>query len=249
MNYKDNFSAQAIDYAKYRPKYPAALYGYLLTLPTERDLLWDCATGNGQAAEALAPYFKQVIATDASEAQIRQAVQSPNITYQVATAENSGLATASVSMITVAQAAHWFNHAKFYEEVRRVARPQAVLAIWGYGLTRIKPKIDKVIDYLYFDILGDKYWDAERTHLDNHYTTLPFEFTALDTPDFKMESEWNLADFTNYLHTWSSVQKYIRQNNAHPVALVQADLEKTWGDMTKQRRVIWDIYLKVGRVS
>ncbi|MDZ7343288.1 MAG: SAM-dependent methyltransferase, partial [candidate division KSB1 bacterium] len=66
MTFKDHFSTQAVDYAKYRPHYPAAMFEYLATLPPERQTAWDCATGNGQAALGLTPHFERVIATDAS---------------------------------------------------------------------------------------------------------------------------------------------------------------------------------------
>ena len=49
------------------------LFTYLASLCPAHDLAWDCATGNGQAAVALAPHFEQVIATDASAQQIDQA--------------------------------------------------------------------------------------------------------------------------------------------------------------------------------
>ena len=54
---KDLFSKQAEDYAKYRPVYPKELFEYILQFVTEKNTAWDCATGNGQAAFALAQYF------------------------------------------------------------------------------------------------------------------------------------------------------------------------------------------------
>jgi len=56
---KDLFSNQASTYARYRPVYPKELYNYILKFVTEKNMAWDCATGNGQAALALAPYFKK----------------------------------------------------------------------------------------------------------------------------------------------------------------------------------------------
>ena len=70
---KDHFSGHADRYEAFRPTYPDALFLYLSSLCTRRDLGWDCATGNGQAAVALAPYFSAIIATDASQKQIDHA--------------------------------------------------------------------------------------------------------------------------------------------------------------------------------
>ena len=64
---KDLFSTQAGDYAKYRPSYPAALIEYIIGFVAERKHAWDCATGNGQAAVLLSPWFEKVTATDSSE--------------------------------------------------------------------------------------------------------------------------------------------------------------------------------------
>src|SRR6476659_9240028 len=73
MSFKDHFSKQAADYARFRPRYPRELFEYLGGVAPSRALAWDCATGNGQAAVALAEVFERVIATDASEKQIANA--------------------------------------------------------------------------------------------------------------------------------------------------------------------------------
>ena len=46
----------------------------------------------------------------------------PRVEYRVATAEESGLESKSVDLITVAQALHWFDLERFEAEARRVAR-------------------------------------------------------------------------------------------------------------------------------
>src|SRR6266702_7754990 len=108
MRFQDHFSAQAAEYARRRPGYPQALFEYLATLPETQELAWDCATGNGQAAVGLAPYFTRVIATDASDGQLRNAFLHPRVIYRQASAEDSGLESGSIDLVTVAQAVHWF---------------------------------------------------------------------------------------------------------------------------------------------
>src|SRR5436190_1697754 len=107
MKFKDHFSGHAADYAQYRPHYPNELFKYLAALPPNRDLAWDCATGNGQAAVQLAEFFAHVIATDGSEKQIANATAHPRVEYRVATAEESGLTSSSIALVVVAQALHW----------------------------------------------------------------------------------------------------------------------------------------------
>jgi hypothetical protein len=97
---KDHFSGHADRYETFRPTYPKALFAYLSSLCATRELAWDCATGNGQAAVALAPYFNTVIATDASQRQIDHARPCHNVQYHVAPADAAPLADTSVDLIT-----------------------------------------------------------------------------------------------------------------------------------------------------
>lgn len=117
IQFKDYFSARAADYAETRPRYPAELFGWLARVVPDRDLAWDCATGNGQAALGLAEHFHSVVATDASRQQIGNAFPHARISYRVASADSSGLLPHSVALVTVAQAFHWFERAEFYAEV------------------------------------------------------------------------------------------------------------------------------------
>ena len=63
---KDNFSAQAKIYKKYRPTYPQDIYQELIGFVKDKNQCWDCGTGNGQVAVQLAKYFDTVYATDIS---------------------------------------------------------------------------------------------------------------------------------------------------------------------------------------
>ena len=50
-DFKDLFSTQASDYARFRPKYPPSLYDYLAGIAPARGLAWDVGTGNGHAEQ------------------------------------------------------------------------------------------------------------------------------------------------------------------------------------------------------
>ena len=113
-DFKDHFSTAAAAYTRFRPTYPAALFTWLAGLSGRRELAWDCGCGNGQAALGLAPHFDRVTATDPSREQIANALPHPRVRYAVATAENSGLESSSVDLVTVAQALHWFDLERFY---------------------------------------------------------------------------------------------------------------------------------------
>ena len=118
-----NFTTQAKLYAEYRPDYPAALFEFIAGSVQEHELVWDCATGNGQAALGLAEHFKHVLATDISADQIANAKPHPRIEYRVASAEQSGIPDHAVNAVTITQALHWLDFPNFYKEVRRVTKP------------------------------------------------------------------------------------------------------------------------------
>ncbi|MEO8289157.1 MAG: class I SAM-dependent methyltransferase [Chloroflexota bacterium] len=248
MQFKDYFSAQADEYARRRPNYPPDLFEYLASLTAVRDLAWDCGTGNGQAAVGIAPYFERVIATDPSPDQLRNAFQHPGVTYTQATAEESGLQSASVDLVTVAQAVHWFDLDRFYTEVKRVLKPGGVCAIWCYILCRISPELDIIIDRFYFETVGP-YWPRERAIVDDGYASLHFPFDAIEAPDFAIELEWELEDLIGYLGTWSPVRRYIEANGHDPIAIIADSLRSAWGNPTERRRVVWPVKMRVGRSS
>ena len=52
--FADHFSGSARGYAAYRPTYPDALFSWLAEHSPGRGAVWDCGTGSGQAATALA---------------------------------------------------------------------------------------------------------------------------------------------------------------------------------------------------
>ncbi|MFL6525116.1 MAG: class I SAM-dependent methyltransferase [Nitrososphaera sp.] len=264
---KDLFSAQSKEYASSRPTYPSTLIKFIVDLVDEKNLAWDCATGNGQAAVVLADYFKQVVASDISARQLENAQQKSNITYRIFRAEDTPLEDNSVDLITIAQALHWFDFDSFYSEARRVLRKRkdgqtggsrrrgvgggGIIAAWAYGLHTVSPDVDKVTHYLYEDILGDKYWPAERKYVEDRYETIPFPFEQIAAPEFQIHLSWNLSELINYFRSWSSTQKFIEKNKHDPVSEIYESLECAWGGKNKvneKRKVAWPLYLKLGRI-
>lgn len=246
MGFKDHFSGHAGLYQQMRPAYPPALFDYLIDLAPARDSVWDCATGNGQAARELAKRFSRVYATDASEAQIRNSQDIPGIEYAVALAERSALADHSVDMITVAQAYHWFDHGDFHTEARRVLRPRGVLAIWGYQtLSTSNPELDAVIEHYYCNIVGD-YWSVERRLLEQSYQGIEFPFEAIETPEFSMDANWDRSRFLGYLHSWSATQACQRETGNDPVELVEEQIDFYW-PKDRVMNVTWPMVFRIGR--
>lgn len=246
MSTRHNFTTGAAQYAQFRPRYPQALFDYLYTLVPAFDAAWDCGTGNGQVAGVLAERFAQVWATDVSAAQLEQAIQKPNIHYRLQPAEQTDFPDDSFDLITVAQAIHWFDFDRFYAEVRRTARPGAVLAVVGYGRFRVDAAIDALIDAFYHDTLGP-YWDAQRRYIDEDYRTLPFPFEALPAPALQMDYEWTLEHVVGYLNTWSAVKHYKELQDHNPVDALAPRLQAVWG-ADASRRISFPLLLRAGLV-
>lgn len=223
---KDRFSDHSSQYAAFRPRYPQALYDFLFEQVKGMDLAWDAGTGNGQAAEELAKRFKNVLATDISAKQLEQAAQAANIQYEVA-GETTNLPDQSVDLITVAQAIHWFNRPKFYEEVKRVAKPGSVVAVWVYGLLKVSDAIDPMVRDFYTRVIGP-YWDSERKIIDDELRTIEFPFKEIPNHGFQFNPVWTIDQLEGYLSTWSAVQHYIRKNGHSPVPELVEKIRAKW---------------------
>lgn len=246
--FKDYFSGHSQDYDAYRPHYPDELFFHLSHVTEHHNCAWDCATGTGQAAVELAKYYNKVIATDASDNQVRQAAELKNVQYATATAEDSGIVEHSIDLITVAQALHWFDLDRFAKEVDRVLVDHGVLAVWTYNLLTIEQDIDEYINHLYSDLLGP-YWAPERTLVENGYQDINFPFTELDVPQFDMYSHWNLRQLIGYLNTWSAVKQYESVKQHNPIELIFQELATAWGDGEQERPVRWPLALRIWRKS
>ena len=248
MDFKDFFSQQASEYAKYRPGYPEELFKYLGSITNEHKRAWDSAAGNGQAALGLAEYFDEVLASDASETQIQNAVQHPKIKYFIAPSENSGIEPHSVNIVTVATAIHWFNLNKFYDEVKRVLVPGGTLAVWNYGEANVNEKIDKIFHRFLYEVIGSyaapEFWKGI-----NQENEIDFPFERIKTPLFKMKHNWSFNDYKNFVMTWSPVRQYIKLNNTDPLELIIDELKNAWGNENEKKEISWKLMLKAAKIG
>lgn len=244
----DHFSGHAGLYARARPTYPPALFQWLADQCAVRQLAWDCGTGNGQAARALAEHFDRVHATDLSAQQVAEAPAHPRIDYRAAPAEASGLPDGGCDLVTVAQALHWFCHEGFYAEVRRVLKPGGLFAAWTYTLLRAEPELNAAVEDFHTNIVGP-WWPPERRWVDLGYREMPFPFAELPAPAFEIRLEWRLADLLDYLRTWSATQRYIKEKGEDPTLAFGERISHLWPDAEAVKPIVWPIALRCGRVT
>lgn len=242
-DFKDHFSGHAADYSAYRPTYPRELFEFLADCCVQRRHAWDCATGSGQTALALTAFFDRVSATDASAEQVRAASRHPKIDYVVAPAEASGLADASIDLVTVSQALHWFDIGRFFEEARRVLVPGGVLAAWSYDLCRVEPGCDALIMEVYTAL--DAFWPPERRIVEQRYAGIEMPMAEIEAPHFSMTQSWSVDAMLGYLRTWSAFRRCLKETGVDEVARVEHRLRDAWG--SGERQVCWPLALKIGR--
>jgi SAM-dependent methyltransferase len=217
--------AQAQHYAKFRPLYPNSIFAMIASsVEGNKRLAVDVGCGSGQATVALAEHFDNVIGVDPSEAQIQHATPHDNVTYQLGDANCLPVEGESVAAVVAAQAAHWFDIPKFYQEVHRVLQPGGCLALLTYGNPEFRQdqKLQKMVtETLYEDVLGKGgYWDDRRFFVENRYRDIPL--LSEESPKFRGERilagydiDKDLAkeDLIGYLRSWSGYVTYCKEHS------------------------------------
>ena len=235
-------------YSRFRPEYPPELARFLASVSPGTALAVDVGCGNGQLTAGLAAHFDRVVGVDPSADQIANATAHPRVAYVCAPAEDLqtlDIADHSVQLITAAQAAHWFDLPRFYEEVRRLAAPRAVLALVSYGVLRLDEELDPRFGRFYWSEIGP-YWPAERKLVDTGYADLPFPFEEKAPPSLEIRKSWNLEELLGYISTWSAVRSVREAGREDILQGFAADLTAMWGDPAYRREVRWPISMRLG---
>jgi ubiquinone/menaquinone biosynthesis C-methylase UbiE len=233
-------------YAAFRPQYPDELVSYLRSVAPDNPMALDVGCGTGQLTRLLATQFAQVIGVDPSEDQIAHAVACKNVRYQCLPAEELGVEDKTVDLITAAQAAHWFNLPKFYDEARRVVKDQGVIALISYGVAQLDSDCNARFQSFYRDQIRS-YWPPERQLVDSGYATIDFPFEELQYPQLEIRLEWDLSELLGYISTWSAVQNAHQQGQDGLLQKFSDDMNSLWGEADTKRSIVWPIHMRVGR--
>ena len=242
--WNDQFSANSVDYRRYRFAYPGAFYRALAERAPATKRVWDCGAGSGQASVALAQEFEQVVASEASAEQLAHAMPHERIEYRAERVERCSLDDASVDAALAAQSAHWFQLDCFYAEVRRVVRSGGLIVLSTYAYPRVDPRTEGIIQAFVEEL--DSWWAPNASHPFGRYESLEFPFEPVEFPTFECRMNWSLTDLLRFLLTWSGVRRAVTANGAGIIEGLQAQLEPIWGGAT--RSITWPIWTRAGRV-
>jgi SAM-dependent methyltransferase len=130
------FDYCADDYARYRPGYPPELFARLAELCAPAPEVWvaDVGAGTGHFSRGLIERGYRVMALEPSLSMLRELGGSASdanarLRPLCAVAERTGLADASIGLITCAQSFHWFNPPFALAEFGRVLRAGGALVL------------------------------------------------------------------------------------------------------------------------
>jgi SAM-dependent methyltransferase len=138
MKSSERFSSRVDDYQKYRPDYPQSLVTEIIKQSGLDDsaVIADFGSGTGIFTRRLLQAGFEVYAVEPNR-EMRVAAESalstePGFTSIAGSAEDSRLESASIDLITAAQAFHWFKTETAKQEFQRVLKPGGQLAlIWN----------------------------------------------------------------------------------------------------------------------
>lgn len=131
MNPTERFGDRAGDYVVGRPSYPGAAIELLFDGLGDPAAVCaaDLGAGTGISSRLLAAHGAQVLAVEPNAAMRDAAEPDERVRWIDGSAEATGLDEASVDLVTVFQAFHWFDFAPALREIVRILRPGGRAAV------------------------------------------------------------------------------------------------------------------------
>lgn len=234
-------------YARFRPEYPPELAKFFADTAPSTRLAVDVGCGTGQLTTRLAEYFERTIGLDPSADQLANATRHAKVEYRCAPAEKLDVEDRGATLVVAAQAAHWFDLPRFFDEVRRVAAPGAVLSLLSYGVMRLGGELDERFQRFYGDEIGP-FWPPERRLVDSGYATIDFPFDEHAAPPLDIRKDWALDDLLGYISTWSAVRRAREAGQDGLLNRFAGEFGELWGDRATRREVRWPIAMRLGSV-
>ena len=131
----ERFSTRVANYVKYRPDYPNQLIDTLIQQLklTPASKIADIGAGTGIFSQLLLDSGLSVTAIEPNQKMLAaakvQLINYHDFSFRNNSAEQTGLTSNSLDLITVAQAFHWFNNDDSLQEFKRILKQQGQLAL------------------------------------------------------------------------------------------------------------------------
>lgn len=122
-------------YERGRPDYPLAIVDLICETNTDiqNKIIVDLAAGTGKLTRLLTlTGVKEIIAIEPVKGMREKLYSIPDISVMDGTAENIPLEDASVDIVTVGQAFHWFNGRQALNEIYRILKPNGKLYLFWH---------------------------------------------------------------------------------------------------------------------
>ncbi len=182
-----------------------------------------------------------------SPKQLSQAKPHPQIRYSVQLAEETTFADNSFSLITVAQALHWFNFEQFWPEVQRLLKPGGIFAAWSYGFPELEPQLDVILQTQLLDLLKP-YWAPQNQLAIDGYQTIVLPLQELEAPAFRLAPQWILTQVLAYFQTSSATKKAIAQEGETFWEQFATMFEQAWRNVSTPKAISMNISLRITQV-
>ena len=141
----NRFAGRACDYLKGRPPYPEAVVDELERQGLQPgSLVADIGAGTGAASLIFLRRGHRVIAIEPNE-DMREAAIRLGIDARPGTGEDTGLPDACADLVLCAQAFHWMDQSRAWQEFQRIARPGGWIALlWNNRVRTGSPFLDQL---------------------------------------------------------------------------------------------------------
>ncbi len=235
---KQRFSNRVADYARYRPSYPPALVDVLAKECGLRpsDVIADIGSGTGLLSKLFLEHGNRVYGVEPN-AEMRSGGEEflrdhANFTSISGSAETTTLLDASVDLVTVGQAFHWFDVSSTQREFRRILKPGG----WAVVVWQDRRMDETPFAREYEDVLvhfAVDYKSVKDTYPETEKMRNFFDPGTLQTRDLP-----NHQDFD-----WEGLRGRLRSSSYAPT-----ESHSNYAPMIKELRRIFDAYQQNGAV-
>ena len=132
LDSRERFSGLAGLYDRHRPSYPDALLDWIVANARLKpgDPVADIGCGTGISTRLFAQRGFDAVGVDPNEGMLAEARAAGPGRYLQGEAAATGLPSASLALVSVGQAFHWFDVPASLREFRRVLRPEGSCAVY-----------------------------------------------------------------------------------------------------------------------